>query len=113
MGDDCQVPCSVLPRDELAAKGMAVPRLHWTTGVRYRGRVGRFRTSDAIENAAPPPRGTPSRRDTLGGERPDPAGVTEEHLPGPKTGGFRQGRSGFFPTPLGVPVVDRGVRLGQ
>ena len=26
----------------------------------------------------------------------DPAGVTEEHLPGPKTGGFWMGRSRFL-----------------
>ena len=52
----------------------------------------------------------PSRRDSFVGERPDPAGVTEEHLPGPKTAGLRQGRS---PTsPLSQSAV-RGVRGGS
>ena len=37
------------------------------------------------------PNGTTSR------ERPDPAVVTEEHVPGPETAGFRQGRSRIFP----------------
>ena len=41
----------------------------------------------------PVTRGTPSWKDTFAGERPDPAGVTSEHLPGPKTAGFRMGRS--------------------
>ena len=31
------------------------------------------------------------------GERSDPEGVTEEHLPGPETAGFRQGRSPMRP----------------
>ena len=46
----------------------------------------------------------PSSREEFHGERPAPAGVTEKHLPGPKTEGFRMGRSRFRPDPVPDPV---------
>ena len=49
---------------------------------------GRMRGDTAVQ---------PSRRDTFDRERPDPAGVTEEHLRGPQNASFAVGRSPTSP----------------
>lgn len=59
-----------------------------------------------MRDAGQRPSGLPQEESSR--ERPGAAGVTEEHLPGPRIARFVRVAPGFFPTPLCVPGVVRG-----